>query len=290
MRKRARLGVEWPTSIVEPDVVLHELRLTKDPTEVALMKKAAAITCDAHVELMRAARPGMYEYELEALLRRAFRAHGAERPAYSPIVGSGPNATILHHRKNDRRIEAGDLVLVDAGCEYEYYAADVTRTFPVDKRFNPTQRAVYEVVLDAQLVAIDRARPGATLEEIHQVALEHIVDGLIELGLVEGPRDAALADGRYKKFYMHRTSHWLGMDVHDVGRYFQNGGPRTLQPGMVLTVEPGIYVPLDADVEPRFRGIGVRIEDDVLVTEDAPVVLSESVPKTVDEVERACAG
>jgi Xaa-Pro aminopeptidase len=262
----------------------------KDDQEVTLMQKAAAITADAHVELMRSARPGMYEYELEALLRRAFRERGAERPAYSPIVGSGPNATILHHRRNDRRIEAGDLVLVDAGCEYEYYAADVTRTFPVDKRFNPSQRAVYEIVLAAQLVAIDRARPGATLEEIHQTALERIVDGLIELDLVQGPRAAALADGSYKKFYMHRTSHWLGMDVHDVGRYFKNGAPRTLEPGMVLTVEPGIYVSLDADVEPRFRGIGVRIEDDVLVTEGDPIVLSRAAPKTVDEVERACAG
>jgi Xaa-Pro aminopeptidase len=290
LRRRSRLGAEWPTMVVEPEVVLHELRLFKDQKEVDLMRKAADITAEAHVELMQSARPGMFEYELEGLLRRTFRARGAERPAYSPIVGSGPNATILHHRRNDRRIEAGDLVLVDAGCEYEYYAADVTRTFPVDKRFSPTQRAVYEVVLEAQLAAIERTVPGQTLDQIHEVAVQVIVDGLIELGLIEGPRDAALADGRYKKFYMHRTSHWLGMDVHDVGRYFEAGAPRALSPGMVLTVEPGIYIAADADVDPRFCGIGIRIEDDVLVGGAGPVVLSAAAPKTVDEVERACGG
>jgi Xaa-Pro aminopeptidase len=290
MRRRARLGIDWPTALVEPGVVLHELRLLKDAGEVALMQQAADITAEAHIELMRTTKPGMFEYELEGLLRRTFRARGAERHAYSPIVGSGPNATILHHRRNDRRIEQGDLVLVDAGCEYEYYASDVTRTFPADKRFNPTQRAVYEVVLAAQLAAIEQTRPGATLEQIHQVALEVIVDGLIELGLIDGPRDAALEDGRYKKFYMHRSSHWLGMDVHDVGSYFQAGAPRVLESGMVLTVEPGIYIAANAEVEAQFRGIGVRIEDDVLVAANGPLVLSAGVPKTVDEVERACAG
>jgi Xaa-Pro aminopeptidase len=290
MRRRARLGIEWPTSLIEPDVVLHELRLMKDAVEVEAMKKAAAITADAHIELMRTTKPGMYEYELEAVLRRAFREHGSERPAYSPIVGSGPNATILHHRRNDRRIEPGDLVLVDAGCEYDYYAADVTRTFPADKRFDPAQKAVYQVVLDAQLAAIERACPGATLEDVHRAALDVIVDGLIALGLIAGPRDAAIEDGRYKKYYMHRTSHWLGMDVHDVGRYFKSGSPRALEPGMVLTVEPGIYVASDSDADAKYRGIGVRIEDDVLVTAGDPIVLSDAVPKTIDEVERACSG
>jgi Xaa-Pro aminopeptidase len=290
MRRRARLGVEWPTALIEPDVILHELRLNKGEDEIAAMRKAAAITAEAHIEVMRATQPGMYEYELEGLLRRVFRARGSERTAYSPIVGSGPNATILHHRRNDRRIEAGDLVLVDAGCEYDYYAADVTRTFPADKHFSATQRAVYEVVLAAQLAAIECTRPGATLEAIHEAAVAVIVDGLIELGLIEGPREAALEDGRYKRFYMHRTSHWLGMDVHDVGRYFSGGAPRVLEPGMVLTVEPGIYIASDAEVEARYRGIGVRIEDDVLVGAADPIVLSEAVPKTVDEVERACAG
>jgi Xaa-Pro aminopeptidase len=290
MRRRARLGIEWPTSLVEPDVVLHEMRLKKDQSELDLMREAAAITAEAHLELMRATRAGMYEYELEGLLRRAFRSRGAERPAYSPIVGSGPNATILHHRRNDRRIEPGDLVLVDAGCEYGYYASDVTRTFPADKRFSPAQRDVYQVVLDSQLAAIEKCRVGGTLDEVHRAALEVIVDGLITLGLIDGPRDAAIADGRYKRFYMHRTSHWLGMDVHDVGRYFKDGAPRKLEAGMVLTVEPGIYVSVDADVDPRFRGIGTRIEDDVLVSAEGPVVISQAVPKTVDEVERACAG
>jgi Xaa-Pro aminopeptidase len=290
MRRRGRLGIEWPTTLVDPEVVLHELRLMKDALEVTAMQKAASITADAHVELMRATRPGMFEYELEAILRRAFREHGSERPAYSPIVGSGPNATILHHRRNDRRIEPGDLVLVDAGCEYDYYAADVTRTFPADKRFSPAQKAVYQIVLDAQYAAIECSRKGKTLEDVHRAALEVIVDGLIALGLIAGPREAAIEDGRYKKFYMHRTSHWLGMDVHDVGRYFKAGAPRPLEPGMVLTVEPGIYVATDSDADPQYRGIGIRIEDDVLVTDGDPLVLSQAVPKTVEEVERACAG
>lgn len=289
LRRKTRQAIVYPTSIVEPAAILHEMRLKKSPDELSLMRQALSVTEAGHRELMRVTRPGMYEYELEALLRRTFRAGGAERSAYSPIVGSGPNATILHHRRNDRRIEEGDLVLVDAGSEYGYYASDITRTYPANGRFSPEQASIYSLVLDAQLAAIDRTRPGATLEQIHEAALDVILTGLLELGLVQGPRDVALKEQRYKPYFMHRTSHWLGMDVHDVGRYYTDTAPRPLEPGMVLTVEPGVYVAANADVDPRFRGIGVRIEDDVLVSEDGPVVLSATIPKTLEEVEQACA-
>jgi Xaa-Pro aminopeptidase len=289
LRRRTRTPGVFPTTIVDSDTVLHELRLVKGPEEIELMRRALAVTAAGHREIMRATRPGMHEYELEALLRRTFRAGGAERPAYSPIVGSGPNATILHHRKNDRQIKDGDLVLCDAGCEYGYYAADVTRTYPANGRFSPEQAKVYEVVLRSQDAAIEKCVVGATLDDVHTAALDVIVDGLIELGLIEGPRDAALREQRYKPYFMHRTSHWLGMDVHDVGRYCTDKGQRALEPGMVLTVEPGIYIAESAQVPAGFRGIGVRIEDDVLVTANGPDVLSHEIPKTLEEVERACA-
>lgn len=289
LRQKTRQAVVWPSSIHEPDAVLHEMRMRKEPEEQALLEAAVAITAEAHAEAMQCTRPGMYEYEVEGLLRRVFRARGAERPAYSPIVGSGPNATILHHKRNDRRIEDGDLVLVDAGCEFGYYAADVTRTYPANGRFSSEQRAIYEIVLASQRAAIDQVRVGASLDEVHQAALEVIVDGLIDLGLLTGPREAALEDKGYREFFMHRTSHWLGMDVHDVGRYYADGKPRQLEPGNVLTVEPGIYISPNSKVDARFRGIGVRIEDDVLVGKEGPIVLSEAIPRTVEEVERACA-
>lgn len=289
LRRKARQGAVWPSSIHELGPVVHEMRLHKGPEEIALLRQAIAITAEAHAEAMRSTRPGMFEYQVESLFRKIFRARGSERSAYPPIIGSGPNATILHHRRNDRRIEEGDLVLVDAGCEYGYYAADVTRTYPASGRFTSEQRAIYEIVLAAQRAAIDRVRVGATLDQIHQAALEPIVDGLIEVGLIQGPRQAALEDKRYRAFFMHRTSHWLGMDVHDVGGYFAGGAPRQLEPGMVLTVEPGLYVSPNSSAEERFRGIGVRIEDDILVETQGPIVLSEAIPKTVLEVEQACA-
>jgi Xaa-Pro aminopeptidase len=289
LRRKTRQFVTWPATLVEPEGILHEMRLRKSDAELRTMRRALEITEVGHRELMRRARPGMHEYELEALLRSAFRAAGAERHAYAPIVGSGPNATILHHIRNDRRIEDGDLVLVDAGCEYGYYASDITRTFPANGRFSPEQRTIYSIVLAAHQAAIARVTPGATLDQVHEAALDVIVDGLIDLGFIEGPRDVARQEQRYKPFFMHRTSHWLGMDVHDVGRYYRDGGPRPLEPGMVLTVEPGIYISENATVDARYRGIGVRIEDDVLVDGAQPVVLSESIPRTVEEVEQACA-
>lgn len=289
VRGRARRGGEYPTEIVDPAVLLHEMRMRKAPEEIAVMRRAAAITREAHLAAMRAARPGRFEYEVEAELLRAFRAQGSERPAYGSIVGSGPNATILHYRRNDRRLEEGDLLLIDAGAEFGYYASDVTRTFPVSGRFSAEQRAVYEVVLQAQLAAIAAAVPGSTLETIHDRAVEVIVDGLLALGLLAGERQGLIERGDYKKFYMHRTSHWLGMDVHDVGRYHVSGAPRALEPGFVLTVEPGLYIPPHAEVDARFRGIGIRIEDDILVTASGNDNLTADIPKAIGDIEAVLA-
>ena len=288
LRRRARQGVLWPTRIVDPSTVIHPMRLVKDTGELALMDKAADVTCRGHIAAMAAARPGMFEYELEAILRSGFRAAGAQRMAYSPIVGSGTNATVLHHVSNDRRMLEGELVLIDAGCEFGYYAADVTRTFPVSGKFSAAQRAVYEIVLNAQKGGIDAARVGATLEAVHQASLDVLVDGLLDLRLLSGTRESIIEGKTYQRFYMHRTSHWLGMDVHDVGPYVSANGPIPLQAGMVLTVEPGLYIDSLPDVPEEFRGIGVRIEDDILVTEVSPRVLTSAAPKEVGDVEAAC--
>ena len=285
VRLRARRGGEYPSEIVDPGVLLHEMRLKKGQDEIDVMRRAAIITREAHLAAMRAARPGRFEYEVEAELLRTFRAHGSERPAYGSIVGAGPNATILHYRKNDRRLEEGDLLLIDAGAEFGYYASDVTRTFPVSGTFSPAQRAVYELVLKSQLAAIAAVRPGATIDGVHEETVSVLVDGLLELGLLSGDKQQIVEQGDYKKFYMHRTSHWLGMDVHDVGRYHQGGAPRPLEPGFVLTVEPGLYISPQADVDPAFRGIGIRIEDDILVTGEGHENLTFDIPKSVPELE-----
>jgi Xaa-Pro aminopeptidase len=274
LRAKARTGVMPPREIVDPGVVLHEMRLRKEPGELERMRRAAEITAKAHAAAMYVARPGRYEYEVEAELLRVYRSHGAERPAYGSIVGSGPNATILHHRRNDRLMQDGDLLLIDAGAEFEYYACDVTRTFPVNGKFNGPQRAIYDVVLAAQIAAIEAVRPGVTIADVHRRALEVLVDGMIVLGLIEGPRAEALEREAYKRFYMHRTSHWLGMDVHDVGDYFIAKQDRALEPGFVLTVEPGIYIAPGSPCDAQWQGIGVRIEDDVLVTETGVALLT----------------
>ncbi len=288
VRSRARLGVTCPGAIVDPASVVHESRLKKSELEISAMQRAVDITRDAHVEAMAKTSPGMFEYEVEAILRGIFRRFGSERPAYSPIVGSGPNATVLHYHKNDRRMQAGDLLLIDAGCEFDYYAADVTRTFPVSGTFTPAQRKIYQLVLDAQLASIELTRVGRTFDEVHAASVEVITRGLVELGIIEGPVDIAISELRYKPYFMHKTSHYLGMDVHDVGAYFISGKPRPLEAGMVITVEPGIYIAHNAPVADEYRGIGVRIEDDVLVTADRPLVLSQAIPKRVDEIERVC--
>jgi len=291
VRARARRGVTCPTQIVDPGQIVHELRLRKTDEELASMRRAGEITGEAHARVMAAARPGMAEFELEAVLLDTFRRRGAERSAYSAIVGSGPNACILHYRAGNRRLEDGELCLIDAGCEYEYYASDVTRTFPVSGKFSREQQAIYELVLEAQLASIAATRPGATLEDVHAVSVDVVTRGLVKLGLLAGDVPRLVADEAYKPFFMHRTGHWLGMDVHDVGAYFAAGAARKLEPGFVTTVEPGIYIAKDYDkVGPEWRGIGVRIEDDVLVGADGPVNLTAGIPKTVAEVERACAG
>ncbi|MBW2458152.1 MAG: aminopeptidase P N-terminal domain-containing protein [Deltaproteobacteria bacterium] len=290
-RGKGRAPTLWPQTIHHPELVWHELRVTKDDEEITSLRRAIDITAEAHAAVMAKATPGIWEYQIEAELSAVFRRNGSPRCAYATIVGSGANATVLHYHANDRQVQPGELVLVDAGCELNYSAADVTRTFPVDGTFSTPQRKIYEVVLDAQLAAIDEARPGSTIERIHEQCLHRLVDGMVSLGLLEGERDELIASEAHRRYYMHRTSHWLGMDVHDVGAYFVGGESRKLGPGMVLTIEPGIYVAADDEQAPaELRGIGVRIEDDMLVTTDGAEVLSAAIPKTIAEVERACRG
>jgi Xaa-Pro aminopeptidase len=289
-RARAKLGLTWPVEIVDPATILHEMRLFKGNEDIEAMRRAADITAQAHLAAMARTRPGMHEYQVEALLLETFRAHGSERPAYGSIVGSGANATILHYRANNRRMADGELLLIDAGCEYDYYAADVTRTFPVGGTFSKEQEAIYDLVLDAQEAGIARSRRGSTLELVHAACVDVITRGLVRLGLLQGEPEQLIKDEAHKPFFMHKTSHWLGMDVHDVGNYFEGGKARPLEPGMVLTVEPGIYIGADYDKVPAaFRGIGVRIEDDILVTDGEPDNLTEAIPKTRADLKRAYA-
>jgi Xaa-Pro aminopeptidase len=264
------------------------MRLVKDAHELALMRRAGEISSHAHRRAMAAARPGMHEYEVEAELVHDFLRHGAQAVAYPSIVASGPNACVLHYRENDRLMQDGDLLLIDAGCEYRGYASDITRTFPVSGKFTAPQKAVYEVVLAAQLACLDAVRPGVGFHAYHKVAERVLAQGLIELGLVAGPLDAALESGSYKQFYMHRAGHWLGMDVHDAGLYQEKGESVKLEPGMVLTVEPGLYIRPGEGVPAEFADIGVRIEDDVVVTATGIENLTGQTPKTVADVENAC--
>ncbi len=289
LRGRARKGIEPPVEIVDGHHSLHEMRLHKSEQEIELMRKAAAITAEAHVAAMAAARDGMNEYEIDALLDYTFRKNGANGPAYSTIVAGGSNACILHYVENDQPLKDGELVLIDAGAEYKCYACDVTRTFPVSGTFSDPQRAIYDVVLRAQEAAVAAVKPGVPTDSIHEVSLNNLVDGLIELGLIEGPREKAIEDKTFRDFFMHGTSHWLGLDVHDCGSYAEDGESRDLEPGMVLTIEPGLYVdPNNQDVDAKWRGIGVRIEDDILVTEEGHENLTAAVPKSVEAVEAAC--
>jgi Xaa-Pro aminopeptidase len=283
---RPRTGV-GPTAYLDPREFLHETRLFKRADELALMRKAAAISAEAHRKAMQSARGGMMEWAVEALVDYAFRSKGATGPSYPSIVASGPNATILHYINNDSEIRSGDMLLIDAGCEYQFYASDITRTFPVGSKFSTVQCDLYELVLNAQLAAIEMIKPGVRFEEVHNKALRILVDGMRALKMLTGSADEIVSSAAYRRFFMHGTSHWLGMDVHDVGHYRRNGESRALQPGMVMTVEPGIYVsPEDETVPDQFRGIGIRIEDDVLVTEHGHEVLTVAAPKTIAEVEQ----
>jgi len=286
IRSKARQGAQPPSEFVALDHLLHDLRLYKSAAEVKVMQAAAEISARAHVRAMQAARPGLFEYHLEAELDYEFRKGGAKMPAYGSIVASGRNACILHYRENDQLLKDGDLVLIDAGCEIDCYASDITRTFPVNGRFSAEQKAIYELVLAANEEAFKHIAPGRHWNEAHEATVRVITAGLVELGLLQGEVDALIASEAYKPFYMHRAGHWLGMDVHDVGDYKVGGVWRELEPGMCMTVEPGIYIAADnQNVERRWRGIGVRIEDDVVVTKTGCQVLTGGVPKRVEEIE-----
>jgi Xaa-Pro aminopeptidase len=289
LRTSERRGRRAPTRLVDARLSVHELRLVKSPDEVAVQRRAAAITAEAHAAAMRAARPGVNEGEIEALIDYTFRRRGGTGPGYPTIVGGGVNATILHYVENNAPLAAGQLLLVDAGCEVDGYTADVTRTFPVGGRFGAAQRRLYEVVLETQVAAIEAVKPGATIDGIHEQVLVGLTRGLVSLGLLSGDVPKLVEDGAYKPYYMHRTSHWLGMDVHDVGFYSEEGVARPLLPGMVLTIEPGLYVNADADAPPEYRGLGVRIEDDILVTASGHDNLTHETPKSVVEIEKLTA-
>jgi Xaa-Pro aminopeptidase len=283
-------GTRPPGELTQLGQYLHELRLFKSAAELKMMKHAAKITTAGHKRIMKMTRPGVMEYQLEAELQHTFGMAGARVPAYPSIVGSGANATILHYVDNDAEMAAGDLVLVDAGSEYGYYASDVTRTFPVSGSFTDAQKQLYNIVLDAELAAIAEVRPGNLWNKPHETAVRWLTRGMLALGILQGELESLIADEAYKSFYMHKTGHWLGLDVHDVGEYQIGGEWRVFEPGMVTTVEPGIYIDADADVPAEFRGIGIRIEDDVLVTRDGHEILTPAIPKTIPEIEAFMAG
>jgi Xaa-Pro aminopeptidase len=286
LRLRSRLGIAPPEAIVDPRSIVHPMRLFKEPAELDVMRRAAAISREAHETGARLAHPSAHEYEIQAAIEYTFRRRGARGAAYTTIVGGGSNATVLHYVSNSEKLRADELVLIDAGCELDGYASDVTRTYPIGGRFSGPGRAIYEVVLRAQLAALDRCRPGATLAEVHDASVRSLVEGLVDLRLLEGDPAELVAREAYRPFYMHMTSHWLGLDVHDVGDYRIRGEHRPLEPGMVFTVEPGIYVARDAQLrDPRFTGIGVRIEDDVVIHADGHENLTGAIPKQPDDLE-----
>jgi len=291
-RQQGRLGIPGPATLTDLAPILHEMRVRKSEEELAELRLAAEIGSAAHVRAMEIARPGMWEHEIESEIEHVFRKRGAFGPSYPSIVGSGANSCVLHYNSNGRRIEAGDMVLVDAGCEVEFYASDITRTWPIDGRFSREQREVYEICLDAQKAAISVVQPGRRFVEPHEAALQVLVEGMIRIGLLKDSPESAIEKESYKPFSMHRTSHWLGLDVHDVGDYKHGEEWRPLEPGMVITVEPGIYVRESPEVEPRWWNIGVRIEDDIVITGTGGSILTDGAPKEVSQIEslvgRAC--
>jgi Xaa-Pro aminopeptidase len=292
VRAQARTGVRAPDQVVDVRSLLDDMRLIKDAHEIDIMRRAAGISADAHVRAMRATRPGRFEFEIEAELLHEFRSRGSQAPAYGCIVASGRHGCVLHYHENDAQLRDGDLLLIDAGCELDGYASDITRTFPVSGRFTGAQRALYDIVLDAQRAAIASTRAGARFTDPHDAAVRVLAQGMIDCGLITGPLDAAIESGAYRRFYMHRTGHWLGMDVHDCGDYREPGAAagdtkasRVLHAGMVLTVEPGIYVRAADDIPQHFHDIGIRIEDDALVTEAGCDILTSAVPKLAADIE-----
>ena len=286
LRRRSRSGSPPASEIVDPREITHEMRLFKSEDEAVIMRRAAEISHEAHSAAAALAHEGHNEFELEAALDYTFRRLGGAGPAYSSIVGGGSNATVLHYIANDQPLVNGELLLIDAGVEYQGYASDVTRTYPIGGRFTRERRELYEAVLRAQEVGLEACRPGTTLDEIHATTLRVLVDGMVQLGLLSGVVDELIQKSAFQNYYMHRTSHWLGLDVHDAGIYAPEGTPRKLEPGMCFTIEPGIYVPADDESAPEaLRGVGVRIEDDVLITPDGHENLTASIPKQVSDLE-----
>lgn len=291
LREQSRMGVHTPGEFVSLDHQLHDMRLYKSAAEIKIMRKAAQISAQAHIRAMQFSKPGIYEYQLEAELLHSFMHQGARFPAYSSIVGGGKNGCILHYVENGDVLKDGDLVLIDAGAELECYASDISRTFPVNGKYSKEQRILYEIVLAAQYAAIEQVKPGNHWNDPHEAAIRVITQGLIDVGILKGKLETLIKKESYKDFYMHRTGHWLGMDVHDVGDYKVDDEWRVLEPGMVITVEPGLYISSDHEkVARKWHNIGIRIEDDVLVTKDGHEVLSKDVPKEPDEIEALMAG
>lgn len=290
IRAQVRMGAQPPGEFLTLNTLLHDMRLVKSAAEIKLMRRAGEISAAAHVRAMKAVKPGMYEYQLEAEYLHEFLRQGARSPAYPSIVGGGANGCVLHYINNSEKLKDGDLVLVDAAGELENYASDITRTFPINGKFTAAQQALYELVLAAQIDAIKKVTAQYDWNAAHEAAVAVLTQGLVDLGLLNGEVKELVETEAYKPFYMHRTGHWLGLDVHDVGDYKIDGHWRQLEPGMVLTVEPGLYISPQAKVDEKWRGMGIRIEDDVLVTNKEPDVLTKDVPKTVEEIEQLMTG
>jgi Xaa-Pro aminopeptidase len=294
MRESNRKPFEPPATIIDPTFILHEMRVLKSSAEIEIMQRAADIAAEAHVEAMKAVRPGMMEYEVEAMIEAFFRKHGAAGSSYTSIVGGGGNATVLHYIDNKDQLRDGELLLVDAGAEYKGYASDITRTFPINGKFTQAQRDIYDLVLKTQKSCVDMVRPGVRLEDLKTHSIELLTEGMVELGLLKGDPAKLIKEKKYMQFYMHNLGHYLGIDVHDAGRYYHKGESRPAEAGMVMTVEPGLYISpvtsripdgFNKEIPEKYLGIGVRIEDDVLVTETGSRVLTHKVPKEAEEIE-----
>ncbi|NQS86878.1 Xaa-Pro aminopeptidase [Pantoea allii] len=285
LRQGFRQNLSAPASLTDWRPWVHEMRLFKSPEEIALLRRAGEISALAHTRAMQACRPGLFEYHLEGEIHHEFNRHGARFPSYNTIVGAGENGCILHYTENECEMQDGDLVLIDAGCELQGYAGDITRTFPVNGKFSPPQRAIYNIVLKSLETALARFRPGVSIREVNDDVVRIMVTGLVELGVMQGEVDALIAEDAHRKFFMHGLGHWLGLDVHDVGHYGTPSRDRILEPGMVITVEPGLYIAPDADVPVEYRGIGIRIEDDIVITENGNENLTDSVVKDPDAIE-----
>jgi Xaa-Pro aminopeptidase len=285
LRQGARKELRAPATLTDWRDWVHDMRLFKSPEEIAIIRRAGEITALAHQRAMQHCRPGMYEYQLEAEIHYEFTRSGARYPSFNTIVGSGVNGCILHYTENESLMKDGDLVLVDAGCEYQGYAGDITRTFPVNGKFTPAQRQIYDLVWAAEQKAFQLYRPGSSIQEVTEAVVRLIVEGLIKLGILHGEVETLLSEKAYRRYFMHGLSHWLGLDVHDVGNYGTADRARILEPGMVLTIEPGLYIAPDADVPPEYRGIGIRIEDDILITKQGNEILTPQVVRNADDIE-----